>query len=237
MFKTIGLGGIGVGGVTLAALLTGTAPVALAAQDQAGAQGDRQVAEECMTRLQDLDRAYTSEGMTLGGRDLRTLFNAANVFANNGQKEACMAVVDGMETYAEQVRSEGQGMQDIDDWKQATNDARPLDDDSGFTATQYMDDSVVSPEGVVLGEIEDVVTTGEERYLVVGSGGFLGVGENHRPVELERFRKLDDSRLILPVSEESFEQAPAFDLESIGGQIQAWSNDVEDWWEKNVSDE
>lgn len=64
--------------------------------------------------------------------------------------------------------------------------------DSGFVAANPEDDlcgkGVLDPQGQRLGKVEDLYIDGQERevrFLEVGSGGVLGIGEKHFLVPVE----------------------------------------------------
>ncbi len=72
-----------------------------------------------------------------------------------------------------------------------------------------------------IGEISDLVVaeTGEIEGVVIGVGGFLGVGEKNVAIDFEQLRweqyqsgDQTDARLVLAVTPEQLEAAPAFDI-------------------------
>lgn len=74
---------------------------------------------------------------------------------------------------------------------------------------------VRNPEGERLGKIEDVTLdtkTGRVAYVVLSTGGFLGLGDRLFAIPWQMF-SLDpgDHRFILDVSKETLRNAPGFD--------------------------
>jgi hypothetical protein len=199
---------------------------------EAGAESG--IAQDCMVELRRLNDLYARHTTTLGGRHMRSLFEAARVFASNGQREHCMAVVDGMRIYAEEIGARGD-LQGPDALRDAAENAVPIADTDNVSGRRFFDDVVVSPAGEMLGEIEDIVSRQGTHYLVVGSGGFLDVGQDYRPVRLERFSRIDETVLLLEVAEDVFDEAPAFEIERLELDIDAWGERVDAWWRENVA--
>lgn len=57
------------------------------------------------------------------------------------------------------------------------------------SAEQMLGKSVVGRDGNEIGEVEDVIldpTSGQARQLVIGSGGFLGIGEKQIAVDFQQ---------------------------------------------------
>lgn len=74
---------------------------------------------------------------------------------------------------------------------------------------------VRNPEGERLGKVEDVTidtTTGRVAYVVLSTGGFLGLGDRFFAIPWQIFQ-LDAARdrFILDVSKETLRNAPGFD--------------------------
>lgn len=57
------------------------------------------------------------------------------------------------------------------------------------SAEQMLGKSVVGQDGKEIGEVEDVIldpTSGQARQLVIGSGGFLGIGEKKIAIDFQQ---------------------------------------------------
>lgn len=85
--------------------------------------------------------------------------------------------------------------------------------------------SVENNQGEVIGDINDILANrdGSVKGVVIGVGGFLGLGEKDVAIEFNRIELVDDEdtvRLTLDVSEEELENAPAFETaEARGTQV------------------
>lgn len=75
---------------------------------------------------------------------------------------------------------------------------------------------VVNAEGETIGEIENVVIDGDGqvRHVIVGVGGFLGIGEKNVGVHFDAIEKSTDANgntvLVFDATAEELEAAPAF---------------------------
>jgi hypothetical protein len=220
----------------LLAALTAAAPAAAQTDETAAgaAETSDPFVESCMEDLRQLSDELGREGRTLGGRHMRSLFDAASVFANNGMEEACRATIEGIRTYAEKLRDERGGAQDAAAPGGYLENAQPISGDV-TAAGRFMDDIVLSAEGDRLGTVDDVISRQGTQYLLVGGDGFLDLDETYRPIELDRFRRLDPDTLVLPMDERAFEQAPSYELGAL--DLGEWASDVEVWWDANVETE
>jgi predicted outer membrane protein/sporulation protein YlmC with PRC-barrel domain len=71
---------------------------------------------------------------------------------------------------------------------------------------QLEDMDVYNARGESLGEVDRVVVDGQNRqFIVIGSGGFLGLGRDHVAFPLERFWMRGDRLVIRGVSEQDIE--------------------------------
>ena len=92
-----------------------------------------------------------------------------------------------------------------------------LQDKSTFLASAIIGSSVLSPDNESVGDVNDMVIkpTGEVEALVVGVGGFIGIGEKDVAVALDRFtmepsEDFASTKLMLNATKEELEAAPAF---------------------------
>lgn len=100
-----------------------------------------------------------------------------------------------------------------------------------MTAATLTGDKVVNRAGEALGEIEDImldVGRGRIAYAVMGSGGFLGVGEKLFAVPWHALT-LDTDRhcFVLDVAKEHFRDAPGFDRDH-------WPSAAGEDWHREV---
>ncbi len=87
-----------------------------------------------------------------------------------------------------------------------------------YLASTLMDASVENPAGENIGDVNDMIIGDQDRVtgVVIGVGGFLGIGQKDVAIELGRIEitqdpdDLDDLRFVLNATEEELEDAPAF---------------------------
>lgn len=200
-------------------------------------QDNRAAMQTCS---QELTRVNEEIGMSQSGarsREIRTLHEAAMIFGRNGQTEACRQVTEGLQKYMKTAAAAPAGRTEPGFQKQVEN-ARPLDEMEGtIRASELIGADVVSTKGETLGDVDDVVMspTDDTRYLLVGSGGFLELGEKYVPVKSSEIRVIDRDTLVLDVEETAFQDAPRFDMDTIESKTKEWTNDVAAWWKENVT--
>jgi sporulation protein YlmC with PRC-barrel domain len=92
-----------------------------------------------------------------------------------------------------------------------------LQDKATFLASAIIGGSVYSPSNESVGDVNDLVIkpTGEIEAIVVGVGGFVGIGEKNVAIALDRFtieptEDLASTKLILNATKEELQAAPAF---------------------------
>jgi hypothetical protein len=89
------------------------------------------------------------------------------------------------------------------------------------TITQWYKQTVYDPSDAKIGEINDVLVDSEGKTvaLVVGVGGFLGVGEKDVAVPLNavQFKRKDNkSYPVMNTTKEVLKDAPAYQYDSTG---------------------
>ena len=87
-----------------------------------------------------------------------------------------------------------------------------------FSYKNFKGLSVKNKEGDTLGDVHDVVMdlkSGQIAYLVLASGGFLGIGEKYLPVPYEslEYNPKSDS-FLMDVPKDKFKNAPHIDMKS-----------------------
>jgi hypothetical protein len=92
-----------------------------------------------------------------------------------------------------------------------------MQDTSTLLASSIIGGSVYSPANESIGDVNDLVVkpSGEIEAVVVGVGGFIGIGEKDVAIALNRFtmeptEDLSSTKLVLNATKEELEAAPAF---------------------------
>lgn len=73
--------------------------------------------------------------------------------------------------------------------------------------------AVYNEQGVRVGNVEDLIIAPDQRvgYVIVGAGGFIGIGRHDVALPLSQLKETDN-RLVLPhATKESLKALPAFD--------------------------
>ncbi|HEY9056207.1 MAG TPA: PRC-barrel domain-containing protein, partial [Aurantimonas sp.] len=94
---------------------------------------------------------------------------------------------------------------------------------SGYAMTvgEIVNYDIMGANGETLGDIEDIVNVQDRLYAVVGSGGFLGMGEKEVAIPLSSL-VLRDNMLIAPnISENQIEALEEFNADSYEGLPEA----------------
>jgi hypothetical protein len=92
-----------------------------------------------------------------------------------------------------------------------------IDASKALLATSYIGSSVFTPTDENIGDINDMIFDGEGgiQAVVVGIGGFLGMGEKDVALPLKKITVTRDEnnaiKLTVQATREELEQAPAFD--------------------------
>ncbi len=85
-------------------------------------------------------------------------------------------------------------------------------------ASELMDKRVENAQGERLGSVEDIVIdveSGELEYVVISSGGVMGVGDELRAVPPEALQTSGNDRVVLDITRDRWEQAPTFEKQRI----------------------
>lgn len=106
---------------------------------------------------------------------------------------------------------------------------KPLTDGTGQLASNLIGESVyngIEETAVKLGDVSDIVVdaNGNASKLIVGVGGFLGIGAKDVAIDYktaEMAERAGDAWLIVRMSKEELEAAPAFDRTAFAPAMQA----------------
>lgn len=96
-------------------------------------------------------------------------------------------------------------------------------------ASHLLEATVKRMTGDTVGEVQDVIVSGDDvRLVVISVGGVLGVGGKTIALPMDQFQVAPDgATLYLNLSQQELEARPAFDLEKIADDAWQASNDPE----------
>jgi len=98
-------------------------------------------------------------------------------------------------------------------------------------ASSVIGTDVVSPKGDSRGDIKEVVIdprSGKVAYVVVASGGFLGMGEKLFAIPFSSFDyNVTKNQYVLAITQERLKAAPGFDPDK-------WPSMTEEKWNRDV---
>jgi sporulation protein YlmC with PRC-barrel domain len=90
---------------------------------------------------------------------------------------------------------------------------------------------VVDSDGDDIGKIEDLLVDDQEnkvRFLRVGEGGFLGIGEQHFLVPVDAIVSIDSERVQISRSRDRMTDVPTYDPDLTDEA--AYYGDLYTWW-------
>jgi sporulation protein YlmC with PRC-barrel domain len=98
------------------------------------------------------------------------------------------------------------------------------------TAKALLDGDVYDRDGEKIGTVKDLYVDEEEevRFLDVGTGGFLGLGEKHLMVPMEAVTDMSGGGVTIEQSREKVEGSP--DLDTKGVPEDAYQQEVYDYY-------
>jgi hypothetical protein len=177
--------------------------------------------------------------------DMYALMRSGYVMARTGYDEGCQQVASAVEDISQRYR------QAIDDgdvnresmaqWRQTfLADAVPVDQlQQPLRADQIIGSDLRNMRDEDLGDIEDVVVgpDGSIRYVVVQSGGFLGIGEDEVPVPWSDLRVTAapySDTFVLDVSQQAFEDAPRLGDRSREQLATGGEGRIESFWDNQL---
>ncbi|QFT58294.1 PRC-barrel domain protein [Sulfitobacter sp. THAF37] len=99
--------------------------------------------------------------------------------------------------------------------EQVAPDAEMVDGFSGMTVADIVGQSVVEANGRTVGDVDHVIRNGDEIAVVIGMGGFLGIGQHDVAVPLSQVTQGADGTLQLSdTTEEELNLMPEVDLDA-----------------------
>lgn len=90
---------------------------------------------------------------------------------------------------------------------------------------------VVDSNGDDIGEVDDLLVDDQEnkvRFLRVGAGGFLGIGEQHFLVPVDAVERIDSDRVHITRDRASLSDVPTYDPALADDP--AYYTDLYGWW-------
>lgn len=91
--------------------------------------------------------------------------------------------------------------------------------------------SVVDRSGDEIGTVDDLMLDEEEgkvRFLKVGAGGFLGLGERHFLIPVDAVTRVDDDRVTVDQTRDHIAGAPVYDPETV--EVDTYWHDLYDYY-------
>lgn len=87
-----------------------------------------------------------------------------------------------------------------------------------FSYNDFKNTTIKNAEGDTLGEVHDVVLNlrdGEIAYLLLASGGFLGIGEKYLPVPYEAlYYNPEKEAYEMDITKEKLQKAPQIEIDN-----------------------
>lgn len=177
--------------------------------------------------------------------EMRSLMNAGYILAMNGYREACGSVVSAVQDIQkryQEARASGD-MDEMRTWRERylttsvpvnqANEPVALDQIVGADIRNMRDEDLGDIEDVVLGQ------NGNIQYVLVGRGGFLGMGEDLVPVRWKDLRMTTapyQDTFVLNVSEDAFDNAPAVDSDATRQLAQGdLAQQVDQFWNQRLA--
>ena len=190
----------------------------------------------------------SSWGIASPPYQIRTLYAAANVLGQRGDQQTCNDVLAEMKgvygDYTERLRQAGVEPGEVTSWRQQRLvGARPVTEiDAGLiNLADVTGTEVRNPQDQQLGTVEDVVLDSEKggiRYVVISSGGVLGIGEDMVALPWQALRTTPGmNTFVLNVSEEVIEDAPSIDPAQLAdpNRSKEVRREVDQFWHDQMS--
>ena len=248
-------------------LATSVAAATLLIATNASAQQAQQpqIAEQCMTDIREFSQQSAATGYGMAGppgygaeapvggwygtygprRGMNAVLAAAEVFARDGREEACQDVLaelrDMQEQRLAQLEEAGIAPEEVQSWRQELLvNAQPVGEMGGtIRIDNVLGADLRNLQDEDLGDIEDVVLDeqGDLSYVLVGRGGFFGLGQDLVPVRWQDLRAVPDAdTFVLDVDEEALEQAPTVDRDAFAdsdayGEQQT---EIDSYWDQQL---
>lgn len=234
---------------TTTALAIGAFAVLPAAAQQSASPTPPAAASACQPQLRQFEQTIAQGGDIdrATQRDLRELYDAARVFADNGNEQACQMVLSQAQQVYQRHQSEqaaasatapAQQTPDPDSRTYQVQHAQPLAQHAGMFRADTIDGmDVRNPQDRHLGYVSDVIfnpQSGQVQYVLITHGGFLGIGSDWIPVRWQDLRiTADGGTFVLNVSEQDLSNAPKVDRQALQAAEAPWRSGVDQFWQQH----
>ena len=84
---------------------------------------------------------------------------------------------------------------------------------SSMSVADLMDRELIGSDGETIGDVENIVVRGDVTYIVVGSGGLLGLGEKQVAIPMSEIYFRDDQLFTPATTEEAVEEMAEYEPE------------------------
>ncbi len=209
-----------------------------------------QQASACQPQLHQFEQnAMNADVDRETQRELRQLYDAARVFADNNNPQACQQVLSqAQQLYDHQRREQTTASggsnapqsqtPDTDSRAYQVQHAQPLSEHAGMFRTDSLDGmDVRNPQDQHLGYVSDTIVNpdnGQIQYVLISHGGFLGIGSDWIPVRWQNLRITPDGEtFVLNISENDLGNAPKVDREALQSAEAPWRSGVDQFWQQH----
>jgi sporulation protein YlmC with PRC-barrel domain len=178
-------------------------------------------------------------------QQIQALRDAAEVYAFQGNEEACQTVLASMRQIYEEhdalVSIEADDLAVRIAWRRAhLANAMPVTDMDRLMRVDLVTGADLrTPKDETLGEIKDVVLDAKRQtiaYVLVSRGGFLGLGKELVAIRWTDLRATANHEIfVLDATPEAFAAAPKverWNFEESAGE--AWRDDLDEYWASAV---
>lgn len=96
----------------------------------------------------------------------------------------------------------------------AANNAAAPQSTSRLRVADLMDREVIGANGETLGDVENIVTRGDTTYMILGTGGVLGLGEKQVAIPMSEIYFRDDQLFSPATTEDALDEMAEFEPEA-----------------------
>ena len=236
------------------AIFTATCAAALAAAAPAYAAG----CDDGWTALNDTYVSNVKEGATgeLRGH-VQDAMRLAAIFDRAGYSDTCEDIVEGLKTIAEDPEAQERFVTsagEVDNEYGFRREAREMENEAEAEMAEWKKDLEEAVEwsalkkpisadqlesmdvhnfnGEDIGAVDNVLIAEDKAtHLIVGHGGFLGIGDTEVAIPISKARfNVESETVYIDVTEEQMDRAPDFDMEDYEADADAWTKENDEYW-------